>query len=135
MVLEVGCPKFVPLIEAGHSNTEEIRQAAVQYLTPLLAERVEAIVLGCTHYPLIEPLLKQLLPKEVRLVDPAIGLAQNLGSFLELPLESAKPSLSLGNTQICVTSDPEGFAQRASKWLGLQPEVDLVSLRTKACFF
>ena len=60
-VLEVGCPAFVPLIEAGNLEVPELRQAASDYLAPLLEAGVDTIVLGCTHYPVLGPLLTSLL--------------------------------------------------------------------------
>ncbi len=134
-VLEVGCADFVPLIEAGLLDDQQIRQAAFKYLRPLIDQRVEAIVLGCTHYPLIIPVLREILPENVDLIDPAIGLAQNVDSLLGVAIHKAPQPISLENTKICVTSDPVGFSERAFKWLGMRPKVDLVSLRKEACFF
>ncbi|MFO0119104.1 MAG: glutamate racemase, partial [Cyanobium sp.] len=59
-VREVGCPDFVPLIEAGHLEVPELREAAAGYLAPLLEDGVDTIVLGCTHDPLLRPLLASL---------------------------------------------------------------------------
>lgn len=81
-VLEVGCPAFVPLIEAGDLQAPELRAAATGYLAPLLAANVDTIVLGCTHYPLLRALLAELLPPDVQLVDPALAAAQRLGPLL-----------------------------------------------------
>jgi len=88
------------------------------------------VILGCTHYPLLEPLLRSLLPPDVRLIDPAEGVARQLDALLGAPAP-AQPdrALSLANTRLCVTADPEGFALRATPWLGTRPQVEAVTLR------
>ena len=135
-VFEQACPAFVPMIETGQINTDEVRMLAKQYLTPLLKMGVEEIILGCSHYPLLEDILKEFLPSNVRLVDPAIGLAKQLARLNDMnDLSFSKTSLHK-NTRFCVTSDPNSFSSRAMYWLkNLPDEVELVSLQTKACVF
>ena len=130
LVVPQACPAFVPLIERGDLSSPELRQEAIQYLAPLLEASVEAVILGCTHYPLLEPLLRSLLPPDVRLIDPAEGVARQLDALLGTPVP-AQPdrALSLANTRLCVTADPEGFALRATPWLGARPRVEVVTLR------
>ena len=134
-VLEQACPAFVPLIEMGRVSFDSIGKLAIDYLSPLLQAKVEAIVLGCSHYPLLAKILKELLPSNVRLIDPAIGLANKLENLLGPFEPSIESPRNYANTRFCVTSDPSGFALKASHWLGIRPEVELVSLHEKACFF
>ena len=131
VVIEQACPAFVPLIEAGDMNSEDLRRAAQAYLKPLLAASVDSIVLGCTHYPLLVPLLRQLLPESVQIIDPAIGVARQLDAVLGRPAQiSAIPSLfSLESCRFCVTADPDSFAMRATPWLGQRPSVSLQLLQ------
>ncbi len=130
LVVQQACPTFVPLIERGDLASQELRQQALHYLAPLLEASVEAVILGCTHYPLLEPLLRSLLPPEIRLIDPAEGVARQLDALLGAP-EPAQPDqpLSLARTRLCVTADPDGFALRATPWLGSRPRVEAVTLR------
>jgi glutamate racemase len=134
-VVEMGCPAFVPLIEAGDLLDPRLRTAAAAYLAPLLAARVEAIVLGCTHYPLLETLLRDLLPPEVKLVDPAEAAVDRLGEHLgrrPAPEEACCRLQARGvpaeQGRFCVTGDPEAFARAAAPWLGWQPLVEQVHL-------
>ncbi len=135
IVLEQACPAFVPLIEKGDCESDELRVVASEYLKPLIEARVEAIVLGCSHYPLLGSLLQDLLPKGVRLIDPAIGLAADLDRLLGSPKAGSKIIPSFSNTRFCVTSDSREFGSRVNKWLGGDPEVELISLRSTACLF
>jgi glutamate racemase len=135
-VIEVGCPAFVPLIEAGQLNSPELREAAARYLAPLLEAHVDTVVLGCTHYPLLRPLLQELLPAGTRLIDPAEAAVDRLGPLLaslgDLP-ESEQPLElvpSPRRSRLCVTGDPTSFAAAAETWLGRCPRVEHVCLRS-----
>lgn len=136
-VLEMGCPAFVPLIEAGDLQAPELRAAAARYLAPLLEAEVDTIVLGCTHYPLLRALLAEMLPPDVQLVDPALAAAQRLGPLLaslgdspevDQAVESVRPPLE--RTRFCVTGPAEAFASAAAAWLGSRPAVRSVSLQS-----
>ena len=139
LVLEVGCPAFVPLIEAGNLELPELREAASGYLAPLLEARVDTIVLGCTHYPLLRPLLTSLLPPDVQLVDPAVATGHRLGPLLASLGESPEaeraeePVLPTPErTTYCVTGSAKAFATAATTWLGHRPSVHGVNLQSPA---
>ncbi len=85
------------------------------------------IVLGCTHYPLLQPLLQELLPPEVRLVDPAVAAAARLDSVLAPCLD--QPAQRLERCRFRVTGPAQPFALAATAWLGERPEVRQVDLR------
>ena len=130
LVVQQACPDFVPLIESGDLRSDALRDAAVQYLQPLLEASVQSIVLGCTHYPLLVPLLTNLLPESFCLIDPALGVASQLDALLGTPIPGGLDQpLSLTETRICVTADADGFADRATPWLGQRPKVELVDLQ------
>jgi glutamate racemase len=141
-VVEIGCPAFVPLIEDGNFADPRLRAAAIAYLKPLLEERVEAIVLGCTHYPLLEELLRELLPPEVVLVDPAQAAVVQLGQLLgKTPLLQSRAcglhprEVPVERGRFCVTGDAEAFALAAAPWLGWHPKVERVCLRSSVGAF
>ena len=131
LVVQQACPDFVPLIESesGNLRSEALRDAATRYLQPLMEASVES-VLGCTHYPLLVPLLSTLLPPSIRLIDPAMAVASQLDALLGKPVPGGlNQPLAIGSTRICVTADAEGFADRAMPWLGQRPRVELVQLQ------
>ena len=139
-VHEIGCPAFVPLIEAGDLEAPELRRAAAAYLEPLLAAGAGTIVLGCTHYPLLAPLLRSLLPEGVSLVDPALAAARRLvalvqqQSRLEPPLEPDEGSEApaVAPVTYCVTGEADAFARGAEPLLGERPLVRSVNLQSPA---
>lgn len=75
-VFSQACPLFVPLVEEGWLEHEVTRLTAREYLKPVLAEGMDTLVLGCTHYPLLKPLLQDVVGPGIRLVDSAITTAE-----------------------------------------------------------
>jgi glutamate racemase len=75
-VYSQACPLFVPLVEEGWLDHEVTRLTAQEYLRPVLAEDVGSLVLGCTHYPLLKPLLRDVAGEKVKLIDSALTTAE-----------------------------------------------------------
>ena len=76
-VTEVACPRFVPLIERGELDGKETEEAVREALEPLKAAQCDTVVLGCTHYPYLLPVLERLAPK-ITFVDPAVTAVNHL---------------------------------------------------------
>lgn len=72
------CPKFAPLIEQGKISGIEIKDAIVEYLTPLKKEKIDTLVLACTHYPYIRTLINEFMGERVTIIDPAEETAQQV---------------------------------------------------------
>lgn len=72
-VYERACPKFVPLIERGDFDSPELKGAVAEYLQPLLDKGIDTLIYGCTHYPLIDIIIRQYAGDKVKYVDPAVG--------------------------------------------------------------
>ncbi len=126
-IVEMGCPAFVPAVEAHQLDTPALRREQ-RYLEPLLDARVEAIVLGCSHYPLLEPMLRDLLPAGVELIDPAHALVDlTLSLFPDQRRPAIEPDLSA--CRVVATGDPAEFAAGSARWLGQRPPVEQISLQ------
>jgi len=82
LVFEQACPLFVPLVEEGWTEDEVTRLAAERYLRPLLEQGIDTLVLACTHYPLLKPLLAQVVGEDVCLIDSAESTAAALERLL-----------------------------------------------------
>lgn len=63
------CPGLVELIETGDLGSEQLRQLLLGYVQPLLAAGCDTLILGCTHYPFLRPLLATMLPADVAIID------------------------------------------------------------------
>ena len=132
-VIEQSCPEFVPMIEMDNINSNEIIDIAIGYLQPLLNQKIESLILGCSHYPLITPLLTELLPSSVKLIDPAEALSLKLKLFMDSKISKFANKNFLVDSKFYVTSDPKNFSIRANHLLKIFPEVNLVSLQKKGC--
>jgi glutamate racemase len=81
-VEQQACPLFVPLVEEGWFEHEAADLIAREYLAPLKRAQVDALVLGCTHYPLLRPLLERVMGPEVKLIDSGQETAAVVGELL-----------------------------------------------------
>lgn len=91
-VFAQACPLFVPLVEAGRMESPEARDAANEYLAPLKEAGIDTLVLGCTHYPFLAPVVSEVLGPEVRLVDPAEETVRELAMLLNKGAEKSNGS-------------------------------------------
>ncbi|MEZ4483070.1 MAG: glutamate racemase [Syntrophotaleaceae bacterium] len=81
-VFAAACPLFVPLAEEGWADHEVAYLAAREYLRPLIAQQIDTLVLGCTHYPLLKNTLQRLLGPQVQLIDSAEETARLVENML-----------------------------------------------------
>lgn len=120
-VLSEPCPLFVPLVEEGWHDEPVTEEIALHYLAPLLAARIDTLVLGCTHYPLLRPLLQRVVGPEVTLVDSAESTAHEVahglaGAGLLAPGGGPGPE-----HHFCVTDAADRFARLTRLILGDGP--------------
>ncbi len=76
------CPLFVPLVEEGWLNDPVTKEVAERYLDPLTKSGIDALIMGCTHYPLLTSVLQQVAGPQVRLIDPAYETTRELKALL-----------------------------------------------------
>jgi len=121
-ILSRACPLFVPLVEEGWHDDPVTREVAERYLRPLLDAGIDTLVLGCTHYPLLAPVLAQVAGPEVTLVDSAEAVAEVVAAGLaEQGLEAGEhPPAS----HFCVTDNGESF-HRLARLILNEPRVPL----------
>ena len=121
------CPLFVPLVEEGWFDHPATELIAREYLEPLKQARVDVLVLGCTHYPLLKPLLSRVMGPGVALVDSAEETAKAVALELE-----KKGLLAAGGTHehlFVVSDDEPHFRKVGARFLGEKiKKVEVVSL-------
>ena len=127
-VWQVGCPEFVPLVEQNRLYDPYTAEVAGQYLAPLLQQQIDTLVYGCTHYPHLSPVLREILPPYVKLVDPAEHVVS--AAAQELDLIGLKNTCSPLPTRFCVSGSPQQFAKLSVQWLGCTPAVEKIHLPT-----
>jgi len=115
------CPLLVPLVEEGWTNHRLARSILREYLAPLLRHRIDTLILGCTHYPLLKTSLRSVTGKNISLVDSAESCARYVRERLEhLRLLSSRRQA--GSIQPFVTDEPDRFAELAERFLGVPTE-------------
>ncbi|NLB73323.1 MAG: glutamate racemase [Firmicutes bacterium] len=115
-VFSSACPQLVPLIEKGAINSEETIRALHDYIAPLMAEDIDVLVLGCTHYPYLIEHIKRITGPRVEIVDPARETVTVAAAALqELGLQSREKT---GQHEFAVSGDPVLFTAVGSKLLG-----------------
>ncbi len=114
-VYSQACPRFVPLIESGHINSPQMAQAIDEYLGPLRAAGVDALIYGCTHYPFLDSQIQAYMG-QIKTVDPAVEAVWQAGLCLgDMGLVSpGKKNRDLFFT----TGDPKEFAEGGARLLG-----------------
>ena len=120
------CPLLVPLIEEGLLDDPVTDQMIARYLKPMLAEGIDTLVLGCTHYPLLAPAFARQLGQSVRLVDSAQNCALAVKRLLEQQSLGATDA-SPGGLEVALTDRPDNFLRVAKE--ALQLEIGEVELR------
>ncbi|WP_433293191.1 glutamate racemase [Pseudonocardia sp. CA-142604] len=125
-VTAVACPRFVDFVERGMTSGRQILGLAQSYLEPLQRARVDTLVLGCTHYPLLAAVLQIVLGPEVTLVSSADETAKDLVRLLmdaDLARDPGAPAP--GPHEFLATGDPEPFRRLGRRFLG--PEIGQVA--------
>ena len=125
-VTALACPLFVPLVEEGWTNHEAAHLIAEEYLAPFVKDHIDTLVLGCTHYPLLKPLIGEIIGRSVRLIDSAEETAADTRRML------ATNDLSAGDGEgeyrFIASDDPQQFLTLGRRFLG--SAIERVEVRT-----
>ncbi|MGB2751125.1 MAG: glutamate racemase [Pyrinomonadaceae bacterium] len=126
-VMQAGCPLFVPLAEENWTSEPETFSIAEKYLAAMKDFAPDALVLGCTHYPILRDVIQQTVGEHVKLVDSGEATADEVAALLkEKGLEN--PNAVSGKRELCddldhfyVTDAADRFARVAERFLGTKP--------------
>jgi glutamate racemase len=137
-VLERACPLFVALAEEGWAETEVARLVAEEYLGELRGANLGALVLGCTHYPILRRVIRETLGEDVLLIDSGEAAAERVAELLQsegltrTATQELRDLSEVGAREraLCddldhfyVTDAAERFARVAERFLGSAPKV------------
>ncbi len=126
-VFAKACPLFVPLVEEGFATHEASKLIAKEYLAELLDSRIDALILGCTHYPLLKATIQDVIGKSVELIDSAESVAREVKIYLaqQQLLSDTTPE----SPRVLVSDMPQRFRTVAERFLGMElGEIELVAL-------
>ncbi len=128
-ILETPCPLFVSLAEENWTNEPETHSIARKYLQKIVEKNVDALVLGCTHYPILRNVIQKTVGTNVMLIDSGEATAEEVENILnEKNLANAHQPKHAGERRLCddldhfyVTDAAERFARVAERFLGVKP--------------
>lgn len=107
------CPGLVEAIEAGQADAPETRLLLVGYIAPLLAQNVDTLVLGCTHYPLLRPLIAEIAGPNVVLIDTGEAVARRVKEVLGGSESTTNEGVGANGLELYTTGDVPAFARAA----------------------
>lgn len=116
-IFSQACALFVPLVEEGWLDHPVTRLTAQEYLKPVLSNHIDALVLGCTHYPLLKPLLREIVGEGIQLVDSAEAMAEQAASVLT-KMDLWNPERVPPDYRFYVTDVPLRFQVIGERFLG-----------------
>ncbi|RJO65357.1 MAG: glutamate racemase [Candidatus Omnitrophota bacterium] len=115
-VTALACPLFVPFVEEGYLKGKVVKEVASGYLAPLKKAGVDTLILGCTHYPLLKSVIKEVMGQHITLIDSAQQVAMEVKKILEL--EGMTSTKRRGKCKFYVSDNPEWFQGLARSFLG-----------------
>ncbi|MBP7230829.1 MAG: glutamate racemase [Syntrophaceae bacterium] len=125
-VFSQACPLFVPLVEEGWFDHTATRLVAEEYLKPVMAEHIDTLVLGCTHYPLLKPLFQNITGPDVRLIDSAEAMAEIAADLIHRE-NFGNESRRSPEYLFCVSDVPHRFQTIGERFLGRSlPRIEMV---------
>ncbi len=130
LVFQVAAPTLVQLIEQGRISDVYTLEVVREYLEPLITKKIDTLILGCTHYPHLIHLFRQILDSSVQIVDPAIAVVRNAAHKLKHLgwLSDRSPHC----TSFYVSGNPEDFSKRVQQFLGFTPIVETICLEVES---
>lgn len=127
-VFEKACPLFVPLVEEGWISQKATHLIAEEYLKELRELKIDTLVLGCTHYPILFEIIQNVIGKNVKLIDSGIATAEIVREEIER-IGFLTNKNSMGNQSIYVTDINPNFKEVAELFLGTKiKEINKVDL-------
>jgi glutamate racemase len=128
-IFQTACPLFVPLAEEGWTTERETYSIAEKYLAGMRAFVPDALVLGCTHYPILREVIQQTVGQDVKLIDSGEATAEEVEKLLN-EKDLANPNTATGARRLCddldhfyVTDAADRFARVAERFLGVKPSM------------
>lgn len=125
----LACPRFVPLVEEGLLEDAGTRKIVEETLSPLKGLGIDTIVLGCTHYPLLRPVIRDVMGKEIAVICSAEETAREVSALLYFN-DMLYTGDRLPHHRFLTTDLRPAFARTASRWLSKEIVVDVLSLES-----
>ncbi|RZI48142.1 glutamate racemase [Lactococcus kimchii] len=118
-VTSLACPKFVPIVESNEMHSDIAKRVVSETLAPLVG-KVDTLILGCTHYPLLRSLIQETMGEQVRLIDSGAETVRDISVLLNYFLLNSEERQKCQH-RFYTTAGVDSFREIAEKWLKLEP--------------
>ena len=129
-IFQQECPEFVSEIEKEKLNFDKLNYLTDLYLSPLIKNKIEELILGCSHYPLIYNFLRKKIDSNIKIIDPSEALIKKFNESFAIPETDRYEGTSYENVKFFVTSKRDEFSNKVKFWLGINKQIKLVNLRS-----
>lgn len=126
-VTSLACPKFVPIVESNEIRSSVAKKVVYESLTPLVG-KIDTLVLGCTHYPLLRPIIQNVMGPSVKLIDSGAECVRDISVLLNYFEINGSRCQEKVKHHFYTTASPEIFQEIASVWLNQKIDVEHVTL-------
>ncbi|MDD2930012.1 MAG: glutamate racemase [Sideroxydans sp.] len=123
-IVTQGCPGLVELVERDELHSDEARSLVERYTAPLLAAGADTFILGCTHYPFLAPLIREVVGEQITLIDTGAAVARELKRRVDSELPPCKEQGVAGSESFHTSGDAEQAARIVSQLWGKQVVVE-----------
>lgn len=119
-VLGLSCPKFVPIVESHEYQSDIAKKVVNETLSHFNTSNIDTLVMGCTHYPLLKPFIKEVMGEQVKLIDSGAETVTEVSVLLDYYDISASPNLDKKEHRFFTTGSVRNFETISSDWLPIQ---------------
>jgi glutamate racemase len=127
-IFQNACPLLVPIVEAGEQNSPATKLILEQYLHPIRKSRIDTLILGCTHYGILESQIKKIIGPRIAIISEASVVPKKLRDYLARHPEIEKQLKKDGSVSFCSTDLTEKFTRLGSLFFGKKISVKKVTL-------
>lgn len=128
-IFQQACPLLVPIIETGEENSELLDIVLQKYLKPLIDKNIDTLILGCTHYGLIQNKIKEIIKKNISIISEGSIVAEKLKDYLKRHPEIEKKLIKKSNIRFYTTDIPDKFNKLGSSFFGSRVKAIKINLQ------
>lgn len=127
-VISLACPRFAPLVESNELTSSLAKKIVYESLAEMAAADVDTLVLGCTHYPLLGPLIQRVMGTGVTLIDSGAECVRDISVLLNYFQLNRSWDSQIPQHRFYTTASSRIFKEMADSWLGQETDVEQVEL-------
>lgn len=127
-IFQQACPLLVPLVEAGEQDSPEMRSALKKYLRPLARKKIDTLILGCTHYGILEKKIRKIVGRRVAIVSEARVVPKKLKDYLKRHPEIESKLSKRGSVRFYSSDRTDNFRELGSRFFGKPITVERTAL-------